>query len=161
VSTEAFWIGVGVYNETTWPIALTTIVVAVFLIGWVFLRPGAKTDMWVKVFFSFAFAWNGIVFFLIFLRNPISMFFGTPLFIIVSLLFAVDIWAKKTLFRPPEAMWKKGITILWIVLVFLYPVIGWPLGHVYPKTLLPMFPWSLRPRRMWTRKSSSCCCPGH
>ena len=52
-------------------------------------------------------------------------------------------WTRKTHFRPPEATWKKGITIFWIVLVFVYPVIGWPLGHVFPKTLLPVFPCPL------------------
>jgi len=143
VSTEAFWTQVGAYNETMWPVATAMIVAAAFLTYRVFLRPGAKTDAWMKAFLGFAFAWNGIVFFLIFMKNPISMFTGAPLFIIVSLLFAVDILTKKTQFQPPEATWKKGLTVLWIVLVFLYPVIGWPLGHVYPKTLLPVFPCPL------------------
>jgi hypothetical protein len=143
MSTEAFWTRVGAYNETMWPIAVAMIVVAAFLTCRVFLRPGAKTDMWMKAFLSTVFAWNGVVFFLIFVKNPISMFTGAPLFIIVSLLFAADIWTKKTRFRSPGATWKKWLTIFWIVLVFLYPVIGWPLGHVYPKTLLPLFPCPL------------------
>jgi hypothetical protein len=143
MSTEAFWTQVGAYNETVWPTVIAMIVAAAFLTYRVFLRPGAKTDLWMKVFLSFAFAWNGVVFFLIFLKNPISMFTGAPLFIIVSLLFAIDTFTKKTHFRPPEATWKKGITVFWILLAFLYPVIGWPLGHVYPKTLLPLFPCPL------------------
>jgi hypothetical protein len=143
MNTELFWSRVGVYNETMWPIVIVMSIAAAFLTYRVFLKPGARTDMWLKAFLFFAFAWNGIVFFLIFVKNPISMFTGTPLFIIVSLLFAVDILGKKTHFRPPEATWKKGLTLFWIVLVFLQPVIGWPLGHVYPKTLLPMFPCPL------------------
>ncbi len=83
-------------------------VAAAFLACCVFLRPGAKTDLWLKAFLSFIFAWNGVVFFLVFLKNPISMFAGAPLFIVVSLLFAVDIWTQKTHFRPPQATWKKG-----------------------------------------------------
>ena len=143
MSTEVFWARVGAYNEAMWPIAIAMIVAAAFLTCRVFFRPGAKTDMWLKAFLSFVFAWNGVVFFLVFLKNTISMFAGAPLFIIVSLLFAVDILNKKTHFQPPEATWKRGVTIFWIVLVFLYPVIGWPLGHVYPKTLLPLFPCPL------------------
>jgi hypothetical protein len=50
---------------------------------------------------------------------------------------------KKTQFRPPEAAWKKGLTLLWMALVFLYPAIGWPLGHLYPRMLLAMFPCPL------------------
>jgi hypothetical protein len=143
VSTEVFWTRVAAYNETMWPIMIAMIVAAAFLTYRVFFRPGARTDAWTKAFLSFAFAWNGIVFFLLFVKNPISIFTGAPLFIIVSLLFALDILAKKTHFQPPEATWKGGVTILWIALVFLYPAIGWPLGHVYPRTLLPLFPCPL------------------
>ena len=142
-NTELFWSRVAVYNETMWPIVMAMTVAAAFLAYRVFFKPGARTDVWMKAFLSFAFAWNGIVFFLISVRNPISMFTGTPLFLLVSALFAVDIWANKTHFQPPEKAWKKGLTLLWLVLVFLYPLIGWPLGHVYPKALLPMFPCPL------------------
>jgi hypothetical protein len=143
MNTEEFWTQVAVYNATMWPIVIAMSVAAAFLTYRVFSKPGAKTDLWLKAFLGFAFAWNGIVFFLVFVKNPISMFTGVPLFIIVSLLFVLDILAKKTRFQPPEATWKKGLTLFWIVLVFLYPVIGWPLGHVYPKMLLPMFPCPL------------------
>jgi hypothetical protein len=143
VSTAVFWSRVGAYNQATWPISIVMTVVALFLTWRVFFRPGARTDTWLKAFLSLAFAWNGIVFFLIFLRVPLSMLIGAPLFLIVSVLFAVDIRTKKTHFRLPEAMWKRGLTILWIVLVFLQPAFGWPLGHIYPQVLLPMFPCPL------------------
>jgi hypothetical protein len=142
-NTELFWTQVSAYNEKMWPVVILMTVVAAFLACRVFFRPGAKTDTWLKAFLSTAFAWNGIVFFLVFQKNPISMFAGAPLFIILSLLFAADIRTKRTQFRPPEARWKKGVTVFWLVLVFLYPLLGWPLGHVYPKTLLPLFPCPL------------------
>ncbi|MGD9146700.1 MAG: DUF6064 family protein [Anaerolineae bacterium] len=142
-NAELFWTQVATYNETLWPAVILMTIVAAFLACRVFFRPGAETDTWIKAFLSFAFAWNGIVFFLIFQKNPISMFAGAPLFIILSLLFAADIRTRRTQFRPPGAAWKKGVTVFWLVLVFLYPLIGWPLGHVYPKTLLPMFPCPL------------------
>jgi hypothetical protein len=143
MSAQEFWTRVAVYNETMWPVVIAMTAVAAFLAFRVFLRPGARTDLWVKAFLSFAFAWNGVVFFLISVRNPISTFTGAPLFIILSLLFAVDIWTNKTRFQPPAATWKKGVTLFWIALAFLYPVIGLPLGHAYPEMLLPMFPCPL------------------
>jgi hypothetical protein len=141
-SAEEFWTQVAAYNDATWPMAIAMSAAATFLAYRVFVRPGATTDIWMKAFLSFAFAWN-VVFFLIYVKNPISTFTGVPLFIIVSLLFAADIWAKKTHFQPPVAAWKRGATAFWIVLVFLYPVIGWLLGHLYPRTLLPVFPCPL------------------
>jgi hypothetical protein len=143
LSTEEFWTQVAAYNEETSPVTIIMTVAALFLTFRVFWRPGARSDVWMKAFLGFTFAWKGIVFFLLYVKNPMSMFTGAPLFIIISLLFVVDIWTRKTHFRLPEAMWKKGLTALWMALVLLYPVIGWPLGHVYPKTLLPTFPCPL------------------
>jgi hypothetical protein len=103
VNAETFWTRVGAYNEATWPLQAVMIVIALVLTYRAFAKPGPKTDVWMKAFLSFAFAWDGVVFFLIFLRNPLSMVTGVPLFIIVSILFAVDIFTKRTQFRLPEA----------------------------------------------------------
>ena len=143
MSTEAFWTQVGAYNEATLLVQVILVIVAVVLTYRVFTKPGAKTDVLMKAFLAFAFAWNGVVFFLIFARNPISTLTGVPLFMVVAVLFAVDIFTKKTQFRLPDAKWKKSLTIFWVLLAFLYPLIGWALGHVYPKTCTPMMPCPL------------------
>lgn len=143
MDTASFWNHVGVYNAATWPVQAVMIVAAAYLTYRVFAKPGAKTDVWMKAFLAFASAWNTIVFFLVFVRSPISMFTGVPLFIIVSVLFVVDIFAKKTHFKLPEGRWMRGLTIAWIAMAALYPLLGWPLGHTWPKVLLPLFPCPL------------------
>jgi hypothetical protein len=143
MNTEIFWAQVGAYNEATLPVQVILVIVAAILAYRVFARPGAKTDVLMKAFLSFAFAWNGVGFFLVFVKNPISTFTGVPLFMVVAVLFAVDIFTKKTQFRLPDAKWKKGLTVFWILLAFLYPFIGWALGHVYPRTCTPMMPCPL------------------
>jgi hypothetical protein len=144
MSTEMFWNQVSAYNEALWPVQIVMIVAAAFLTYRVFTRPGPRTDVWMKAFLSFAFAWNGIVFFLLFVRNPISMVTGVPLFFTISILFAVDIFTRGTEFRLPDAKWGKALTFLWLALVALYPLIGWVfVGHAYPNMLLPLFPCPL------------------
>jgi hypothetical protein len=143
MDTVTFWTQVAAYNAATWPVQAVMIIAAAYLTYRAFAKPGPTTDVWMKVFLAFSFAWNSIVFFLVFVRNPISMFTGVPLFIIVSVLFVVDIFAKKTHFGLPTGKWTRGFTIAWIALAFLYPLIGWPLGYVYPKVLLPLFPCPL------------------
>lgn len=133
----------GAYNDATFPVQIIMVVIAVILTYFMFAKPGAKTNILMKVFLSFAFAWNGIVFFLIYAKGPISTFLGAPLFIIVAILFAVDIFTKKIEFRFPDLKWQKYITISWVLLVFLYPLIGLVLGHSYPKTCMPMAPCPL------------------
>jgi hypothetical protein len=69
---------------------------------------------------------------------------GVPLFFVISILFAVDIFTRRTEFRLPDGRWHKALTFFWLALVALYPLIGWVfLGHIYPNMLLPMFPCPL------------------
>jgi len=144
MNAELFWTGVGRYNEAMWPVQAMLVVLAAILTYRVFARPGPRTDVWMKAFLSFAFLWNAVVFFLVYVRNPISTLTGVPLFLVVAAFFAIDIWAKKTAFGVPDVRWKRALTIAWLVLVASYPVIGWAfLGHTYPRILLPMMPCPL------------------
>jgi hypothetical protein len=144
MNAELFWAGVGLYNQALWPVQAVMVVLAAVLTYRVFARPGPQTDVWIKAFLSFAFLWNAIVFFLIYVRNPISTFTGAPLFLAVAALFAIDIWAKKTAFGVPDVRWKRALTIVWLALVALYPAVGRALlGHTYPRILLPMMPCPL------------------
>jgi hypothetical protein len=143
MDTATFWNRVATYNTATWPVQVVMIIAAIYLTYRVFAKPGSATDVWMKAFLAFAFAWDGIVLFLVFLRNPISMFTGVPLFIIVSVLLIVDIFAKKTRFKLPEGKWMRGLSIVWVLLAALYPLLGWPLGHTWPQVLLPLFPCPL------------------
>ena len=140
--TEAFWDQVGAYNNATLPLQIMMTAIAIILTYYIFAKPDGKTVL-LKAFFTFAFAFNGVVFFLIFAKNPISTFLGAPLFIILAVLFAVDIFTKKTEFRLPETKWIRYITLFWVLLVFLYPLIGLAFGHYYPKTCTPMMPCPL------------------
>ncbi|HEC87524.1 MAG TPA: hypothetical protein ENI49_06670 [Thermoplasmatales archaeon] len=142
-TTETFWNQMGAYNEATFPVQIALIVLAMVLTYLVFAKPSTRANNLMKAFLSFVFAWNGIVFFLIYAKGPISTFLGAPLFIIVAILFAVDIFVKKIEFRLPDVTWQKYLTIFWILLVFLYPIIGFALGHSYPKTCMPMAPCPL------------------
>jgi hypothetical protein len=144
MDSGTFWNHVSAYNEALWPVQAVMIVAAAFLTYWVFAKPGPRADVWMKIFLSSVFAWNGVVFFLVFMRNPISIATGVPLFVIVSVLFVVDIFTGRTKFRLPDTRWKRGFTFFWLLLVILYPLIGWVfLEHAYPRMLLPLFPCPL------------------
>lgn len=139
-TTEAFWRQIEAYNEATWPVQVVMVIVAATLTYFVFAKSSASINNLLKGFLSFAFAWNGIVFFVIFAKSPMSTFFSAPLFVIVAILFTVDLFAKKTQFGLPKAKWSKYLTIFWVLLALLYPLIGWALGHAYPQTCTPVMP---------------------
>ena len=141
-TTETFWDQMGAYNETTLPVQIVMMIAAVILTYFIFTKPNVRMNALMKSFLSFAFAWNGIVFFLIFAWSTISAV-ASALFIIIAILFVLDIFKKKIEFRLPAARWQRYLTILLILLVFLYPVIGMALGHSYPQTCMPMAPCPL------------------
>lgn len=142
-TTETFWNQVGAYNDATLPMQVIMVVVAVILTCLVFIKPSTRVNSSMKTFLAFAFAWNGIVFFLIFASSPMGIFIGAPLFIVAAILLTVDIFTKKTDFGLPKVKWQKYLMILWVLLAFLYPAIGAALGHCYPKACTPMMPCPL------------------
>jgi len=140
MTAESFWTQVGIYNQATLPVQIILILTAVFLTWRVITRPGEKTDLWMKAFFAVGFAWNAVVFFLIYVKNPISTYFGAPLFLILAVLFVLDIFKKRTGFRFPDAQWNRVIFILGVLVVLFYPLFGLPLGHTYPQMITPVMP---------------------
>jgi len=141
-TTEAFWNQMGAYNEATLPVQIIMMIVALILTYSVFAKASARVNALMKLFLSFAFTWTGIVFFLIYAKSSASVFFSA-LFIAVAILFAIDIFKKKTEFRLPVVRWLRYVTFFWIFLVFVYPIIGMALGHYYPETCLPTAPCPL------------------
>jgi hypothetical protein len=141
-TTETFWNQMSAYNEATLPVQISMMIIAVVLTYFVLVKASARANTLMKLFLSFAFAWTGIVFFLIFARSIVSAV-ASVLFIIIAILFALDIFKKKIEFRLPVAIWQRYLTVFWILLVFLYPVIGMALGHHYPATCMPMAPCPL------------------
>jgi hypothetical protein len=142
-TTEAFWDQMAAYNIATLPVQLILLIAGGILTYLVLARRSDRANTLMKVFLAFAFAWNGGVFFLIFAPSPFSTFVGAPLFFFMALFFGVDIFVKKIDFRLPEVKWRKYATLFWILLVLLYPLVGYVLGHVYPRTILPVAPCPL------------------
>ena len=133
---ENWWDTSGAYNNAIFPTQIIIMVIGIALTCFLFAKPNTKTSKLMKAYLAFTFAWSGIVFFLIFGKELPGTFLGAPLFIITAILFAGDIFAKKTEFKLPNARWHKYLTIFWILCAFIYPLIGLPLGHYYPKTCM-------------------------
>lgn len=133
MDTDAWWTQVAAYNEAVFPLQIALLAVAVILMYFLMVNPSAKITTVIKGVLSFVCAWNAVVFFLMFGRELPGTVLGAPLFGLAAILFAWDIKAGKTQFRFPEAKWQRYVTVILIVCACAYPVIGYGLGHVYPK----------------------------
>jgi hypothetical protein len=71
------------------------------------------------------------------------MFFAGPLFAVISLLFLIDLFFEKIEFTLPQRGWRRLVVFILFVLVLLYPVVSWLLGHRYPRLSTPFMPCPL------------------
>jgi hypothetical protein len=131
----------GAYGTRIWPIQIIFYITAIVLVGWLFLKPGKIQHLVVKLFLSIAFAWNGIMFYMILAKgmagNSHGNYFFGSLFILVSVLFAIDLLRQRMQFALPTVGWQKYATLLLMLLVFCYPVIGILSGHGFTSLIMP------------------------
>jgi len=102
---------IGAYGARIWPAQIVFSIAALLLIGWLFLKPGHIQDLLIKPYLSVAFAWNGIVFFLTLAKGITGEGYGNclfgSLFMIVSVLVAVDLFRKRMRFSLPVSRWRR------------------------------------------------------
>ena len=141
ISAEAWWSIIEAYGARIWPAQAVFYIVAILLTGWLLLKPGRVQNWITKLYLSIAFAWNGIVFFLILAKDITGDSYGNYLFgsifIIVSVLFALDLFRQKMQFSLPAAGWHKYATLVLMLLVFCYPLFGIAFGHHFLSLIIP------------------------
>ena len=141
-TAEMFWSQTAAYNQATLPVQIVLILAGALVVTLI-ATGSSRANLVTKAFFALAFAWNGIVFFLLFAKSPFSRFVGAPLFLLTAALFGVDIRTRLTDFRLPEPGWRRTATICLIALTLLYPLAGYALGRAYPSVILPVGPCPL------------------
>jgi len=129
------------YGARIRPVQIVFYVAAILLVGWLFLKPGRIQSLFAKLFLSIAFAWNGIAFYFVLARGMAGDSYGNyvfgSVFIVVSALFAVDLFRQKMQFSPPAAGWRKYATLVLMLLVFCYPLFGIAFGHGLTSLIMP------------------------
>jgi hypothetical protein len=131
----------GGYGSQIWPVQIIFYLTAILLVGWLFLKPGKFPSQVAKAFLSIAFVWNGIMFYMTLAKgmagNSQGNYFFGSLFILVSVLFAVDLFNRKMQFTLPGGWWQKYATLSLMVLIFCYPILGILSGHSLTTLIMP------------------------
>jgi hypothetical protein len=143
ISTEEFWTQLAAFHSATWIVQTLWLAAVLVTILLAFARRNARLNAALKSLLAFAFFWDGIVFFLMFARGPFYYLFCAPLFILIAVLFAADIFRNRVEFKPPDGKLLRGATFLWISAWLLYPLAGTVFGRVFPRVCTPMDPCPL------------------
>ncbi len=128
------------YGAKIWPAQVVFYIIAILLTVWIFVRPGRLQNIFMKTYLTISFAWIGVVYYFILAKD---MAVGTNMnyvigsfFIIISVLFAVDIFRNKMCFSLSKVRWLRYTTIVLTVLVFSYHWIGMAFGHEFPNLII-------------------------
>jgi hypothetical protein len=145
IPAEEWWGIIGAYGAQIWPAQIVFYVLAVLLAAWLLLKPSQVRSWLITLYLSVSFAWIGILFFLILAKDITGDSHGNyifgALFIIVSALFALDLFRRKMRFSLPATGWRRHATLALMLLVFCYPLFGAVFGHHLTSLIIPgVFP---------------------
>jgi hypothetical protein len=136
LSAQQWWEIIGAYGAAVWPAQAIFFVVAAALVLFLIFKPGKVITTLMKLYLALACGWNGIVFFMILGKDLVGNYFFGLLFIIVAILFAVDLFRGRIQFRYPEPNWQKYITLALVLIVFCYPLFSLVCGHYFPRIII-------------------------
>jgi hypothetical protein len=141
VTRDEFWNIMKAYSARIWPTQIIFYIAAILFVVWIFLKSGKSQNVFIKLYLSVAFAWNGIMFYMILAKGLAGESHGNyvlgSLFILVSVLFVVDVFRQKMQFSLPVVGWRKYATLLLMMLVFCYPLFGMRSGQDFTSLIMP------------------------
>ncbi len=136
ISAEDWWNIIGNYNNSIFPVQIFFHAILIVITILFFIKPNNKMNMIIKIYFTFSFAWIGIVLFLIFgselSNNALSAF----LFISISTFMGIDIFRKRIEFQIPNRKDIKIIMTILLIIIFCYPLFGYLFGHNFPQMMI-------------------------
>lgn len=141
ISRGEFWRIMEAYGAAIRPTQIVFYIAGILIVGWLFLKPGRPQTFLTKLYLSLAFVWNGIAFYFVLARDMAGDSYGNYVFgsafIVVSVLFAVDLFRQNMQFSLPTVRWRKYATLALTLLVFCYPLFGVALGHGFTSLIMP------------------------
>jgi hypothetical protein len=136
------WLGlISAYSRAIWPAQIVFYIATILIIGWFLLKKGRIPNKIIKLYFVVVYIWIGILWFLNYAKGIADSSLGNyifgAIFIIISLLFGVDIFRERMQFNIPSDRWQKSVSLFLITSVLCYPLLGVAFGHEIDRLIFP------------------------
>jgi len=141
IPAAQWWSIIESYGLQIWPAQIVMYGVALAIVVGLLLKSGSLFNALTRAYMALAFAWSGILFFLVLAKDitgdtPGHYIFGAA-FILVALVFLLDLFRKSMDFKLPAAGWQRILTLILLILVFCYPLVGLTLGRSMGSLIVP------------------------
>jgi len=126
------------YNTSVRPLQIIILQLALLVIYFA-IKKKSKSDQFISASLAFFWLWMGIVYHIIYFSkiNKAAYLFGIFFIIQGLLFFYYGVMRNSISFTYRKDVWGITGSILIIYSIIIYPLIGYFLGHMYPK--LPTF----------------------
>jgi hypothetical protein len=141
IPKERFWQIIQAYNLRMWPVQVVMYLATLVLVLLLFVRPTRLLSLLLEIYFSIAFALTGVAFYLLLAGgmagNSSGNYFLGLLFLVVSVLFLLDVFRGGLTLGVPAAGARKCLTPVLTVCTLCYPLAGIVLGHSVRESIVP------------------------
>lgn len=134
-STEQFLDVFGQYNSDVWPMQLVFYAFAMIALCLLFVNH-SKRDLIINLLLSVLWIWMGLIYHLMYFSgiNPVATAFGF-MFIIQGFIFGYfGVLKEQIQYGAGKTISSAMGLILVVYGLFIYPLLSYSLGHVYPRT---------------------------
>jgi predicted pyridoxine 5'-phosphate oxidase superfamily flavin-nucleotide-binding protein len=139
LDSPAWWQVISNYNQSVFPLQLLIMLAGIITTIYLIYKSDTKSSAAMKGYLSFCNLWIGSIFFMALGKgfpSPLRQIQGM-LFITIGTLFIIDVFINRTQLVIPRKGLKRNLTIISLLIVSLYPVIGIILGHPYNHLIYP------------------------
>jgi len=138
IPSNEWWNIIHNYGLAIFPAQIVFYLAAIGTVVIFFRRPGETADRVIKGYISLSFGWIGIVFFLLLGQKLPAHNAQSFLFLSLSVLFVLDLFAGNSRFVIPENRWQRMATMVSFVLVLgVYPLVALLQGRPFSKWIIP------------------------
>jgi hypothetical protein len=123
------------YNQTVWPFQILSNLLAIFVIAFAVKRI-PHTDKIISAILAILWLWIGVVYHLIFFSpiNPAARAFGALNIVQGFVFLYYGVIKSRLVFQYRSDNYGMTGSLMILYALIIYPVLGYFLGHVYPKS---------------------------
>nr|WP_319392865.1 DUF6064 family protein [uncultured Desulfobacter sp.] len=137
--TAVFWQYMENYNRGIFPMQAVFLIIAAMLVASLYLGNGPVVNRLIKSYFAFIYIWFGVVLCIVFIPDEfiISNLIMGLIYLVIGVLFFLDIFNQKTVFTISRNPAIKWVTLFLIIFSFaFFPLINYLNG--IPAARLPL-----------------------
>jgi len=139
ISSQDWWNVIRNYGQSIYPTQIIVMIVGIVAVIYLVFGSKSKSNVLMKAYLGICNLWIGIGFFIVLGKgfpSPLKQVQGV-LFIVIGILFVIDIFTKKSNLTFNKLGSRKYLNLGFLFVIFCYPLVGVLLGRSINELIFP------------------------